>query len=164
MSHAWRAAGVDGSSRIAAFARSIAAKNGLSAETGGPVSIVTGKVEELATLPGGGDAGQKVDVLVSEWMGYALLFECMLDSVLLARDRCTPLLVLKFDGYAWKTCRRSMSGAVSWSPCRGQSVGVSAQVNMRHRALLLPATLVRLHRLLGCCIKKCLFLRMDDGP
>ena len=30
----------------------------------------------------------QVDVIVSEWMGYALLFESMLDSVLHARDRC----------------------------------------------------------------------------
>ena len=29
----------------------------------------------------------QVDVLVSEWMGYALLFETMLDTVLRARDR-----------------------------------------------------------------------------
>ena len=28
-----------------------------------------------------------MDVLISEWMGYALLFESMLDSVLIARDR-----------------------------------------------------------------------------
>lgn len=79
---------MDGSARVADFARRIAAKNGLSAEAGGLVHIVTGKVEELAALPGGGGAEQKADVLVSEWMGYALLFECMLDSVLAARDRC----------------------------------------------------------------------------
>ena len=30
---------------------------------------------------------QKVDVIISEWMGYALLYESMLDSVLHARDR-----------------------------------------------------------------------------
>eukprot|EP00983_Pelagomonas_calceolata_P120798 1160739-Pelagomonas_calceolata.AAC.12 len=30
---------------------------------------------------------RQVDVIVSEWMGYALLFETMLDSVLSARDR-----------------------------------------------------------------------------
>lgn len=30
---------------------------------------------------------EKVDVIVSEWMGYALLYESMLDSVLRARDR-----------------------------------------------------------------------------
>ncbi len=156
MSHAWRGAGVDGSSRIAAFARSIATKNGLSAETGGPISIVTGKVEELATLPGGGgDAGQKADVLVSEWMGYALLFECMLDSVLLARDRCTPLLVLNLIFMPGKPAAvpgRSLCWGLGF--CRGQAAGVSAQVIMRHQSLLLPATFVRLHRLLGCCIKK----------
>ena len=30
---------------------------------------------------------EHVDVIVSEWMGYALLYESMLDSVLSARDR-----------------------------------------------------------------------------
>ncbi len=29
----------------------------------------------------------QVDVIVSEWMGYGLFFECMLDSVLHVRDR-----------------------------------------------------------------------------
>ena len=29
----------------------------------------------------------QVDVIISEWMGYFLLFESMLDSVLYARDR-----------------------------------------------------------------------------
>lgn len=28
-----------------------------------------------------------VDIIISEWMGYALLYESMLDSVLRARDR-----------------------------------------------------------------------------
>lgn len=32
-------------------------------------------------------AALQVDVIVSEWMGYTLLFETMLDSVLHARDR-----------------------------------------------------------------------------
>ncbi|XP_047515236.1 protein arginine N-methyltransferase 3 [Pieris napi] len=31
---------------------------------------------------------EKVDIIVSEWMGYFLLFEGMLDSVIYARDRC----------------------------------------------------------------------------
>jgi type I protein arginine methyltransferase len=38
-------------------------------------------VEEI-TLP-----VEKVDIIVSEWMGYALLYEAMLDSVLSARDK-----------------------------------------------------------------------------
>lgn len=29
----------------------------------------------------------KVDIIISEWMGYFLLYESMLDTVLLARDK-----------------------------------------------------------------------------
>ena len=71
--------GVDGSARMAEVAGALAAANGL----GDKVGIVSGKVEDLESLPGGGG----FDVLVSEWMGYCLLFESMLDTVLLARDR-----------------------------------------------------------------------------
>ncbi|KAG8832287.1 hypothetical protein FRC17_001569 [Serendipita sp. 399] len=48
------------------------------------ITLVRGKVEELKTLP---DGITHVDVIISEWMGYALLYESMLDSVLHARDR-----------------------------------------------------------------------------
>ncbi|ORY83596.1 S-adenosyl-L-methionine-dependent methyltransferase [Leucosporidium creatinivorum] len=44
------------------------------------ITVVKGKVENIE-LP------EKVDVIVSEWMGYFLLYECMLDSVLHARER-----------------------------------------------------------------------------
>jgi len=44
---------------------------------------VRGKVESIQ-LP---VEYPKVDVIISEWMGYALLYESMLDSVLHARDR-----------------------------------------------------------------------------
>lgn len=30
---------------------------------------------------------KKVDIIISEWMGYFLLFESMLDTVLAARDK-----------------------------------------------------------------------------
>jgi type I protein arginine methyltransferase len=30
---------------------------------------------------------EKVDIIISEWMGYFLLYESMLDSVLWARDK-----------------------------------------------------------------------------
>ena len=42
---------------------------------------------EDITLP---DGVTEVDVIISEWMGYALLYESMLDSVLRARDRFLP--------------------------------------------------------------------------
>ena len=45
------------------------------------VTLVKGRLEET-TLP-----HEKFDVIVSEWMGYFLLFEGMLDSVLAARDK-----------------------------------------------------------------------------
>lgn len=45
------------------------------------IICVRGKMEEV-TMPVG-----KVDVIVSEWMGYCLLYESMLDSVLYARDQ-----------------------------------------------------------------------------
>lgn len=45
--------------------------------------VIRGKVEDIQ-LP---DDITHVDVIISEWMGYALLYESMLDSVLRARDR-----------------------------------------------------------------------------
>lgn len=47
------------------------------------VTLVKGKVEEV-TLP---DGIEKVDIIISEWMGYFLLYESMLDTVLVARDK-----------------------------------------------------------------------------
>lgn len=64
-------------------ARSIVFANGLSP----PIVLLRGKIEEVK-LP-----VEKVDVIISEWMGYALLYEAMLDSVIWARDR-----YLKEDG------------------------------------------------------------------
>jgi protein arginine N-methyltransferase 3 len=42
---------------------------------------IRGKIEEV-TLP-----VEQVDIIISEWMGYGLLFEAMFDSVIYARDR-----------------------------------------------------------------------------
>lgn len=58
-------------------ARQIVADNGLS----DTVTIINGKIEEIE-LP-----VPKVDIIISEWMGYFLLYESMLDSVLFARDK-----------------------------------------------------------------------------
>ncbi|KAJ7217773.1 S-adenosyl-L-methionine-dependent methyltransferase, partial [Mycena pura] len=45
------------------------------------ITLVKGKLEE-AELP-----FQEFDIIISEWMGYFLLYESMLDTVLLARDK-----------------------------------------------------------------------------
>jgi len=58
-------------------AREIVNKNGYA----DVITILHGKMEEV-TLP-----VDKVDIIISEWMGYFLLFESMLPSVLYARDR-----------------------------------------------------------------------------
>ncbi|XP_064423289.1 protein arginine N-methyltransferase 3 isoform X1 [Latimeria chalumnae] len=45
------------------------------------ITLVKGRIEEV-DLP-----VEKVDIIISEWMGYFLLFESMLDSVIYARDK-----------------------------------------------------------------------------
>lgn len=45
------------------------------------IEVIQGTIETIE-LP------EKVDVIISEWMGYFLLRESMLDSVVLARDKC----------------------------------------------------------------------------
>merc|ERR1712240_65608 len=47
------------------------------------VTIIRGKVEEIS-LPDGID---KVDIIISEWMGYCLFYESMLNTVIYARDK-----------------------------------------------------------------------------
>jgi type I protein arginine methyltransferase len=64
-------------SSIIVQARQIVAKNNLSHK----ITLIRGKVEEI-DLP-----VETVDIIVSEWMGYFLLYESMLDTVLFARDK-----------------------------------------------------------------------------
>ncbi|KAM3852299.1 protein arginine N-methyltransferase 3 isoform 2-T2 [Vipera latastei] len=45
------------------------------------IHLIKGRIEEV-DIP-----VEKVDVIISEWMGYFLLFESMLDSVIYARDK-----------------------------------------------------------------------------
>jgi SAM-dependent methyltransferase len=68
--------GVDNSSVILT-AEKIVKENGLE----DVVTLIQGKIEEVE-LP-----VEKVDVIISEWMGYFLVFESMLDSVIFARDK-----------------------------------------------------------------------------
>lgn len=48
------------------------------------IKFLKGRLEDMK-LPL--EDGEKVDIIVSEWMGYFLLFEGMLDSVINARDK-----------------------------------------------------------------------------
>ena len=64
-------------SAIADQAAAIVRDNGYE----GRITIIKGKAEEI-TLP-----VDSVDVIISEWMGYFLLYESMLDTVIFCRDK-----------------------------------------------------------------------------
>mmetsp|Transcript_12649 Transcript_12649/g.23710 ORF Transcript_12649/g.23710 Transcript_12649/m.23710 type:complete len:547 (+) Transcript_12649:135-1775(+) len=64
------------------------------------ITVVHGKVEDLIEkkrdmLPL--EDGELVDIVISEWMGYALFFESMIPSVMVARDH----LMEKTNGTMW---------------------------------------------------------------
>lgn len=66
------------------------------------ITVIKGRAEDI-TLP-----VEKVDVIVSEWMGYNLLYESMLGTVLYARDKwLVPGGLILPD-----TCQMYMSGDV----------------------------------------------------
>jgi len=73
--------GVDMSS-IINKAREIVEVNGLTSK----VTLLQGKMEEVE-MPVQHLNNGKVDIIISEWMGYFLLYESMLDTVLYARDK-----------------------------------------------------------------------------
>jgi protein arginine N-methyltransferase 3 len=74
-------------SGIAVRAKEIIEKNGYADK----IELIQGRAEDFNTQRLIGK--EKVDIIISEWMGYGLLFEGMLDSVLRARD-----MYLKPDG------------------------------------------------------------------
>ncbi|XP_077025829.1 protein arginine N-methyltransferase 8 isoform X2 [Tamandua tetradactyla] len=64
------------------------------------ITIFKGKVEEVE-LP-----VEKVDIIISEWMGYCLFYESMLNTVIFARDKW-----LEVDIYTVKTEELSFTSA-----------------------------------------------------
>ncbi|XP_022933999.1 protein arginine N-methyltransferase 1.1 [Cucurbita moschata] len=64
-------------SHMADMAKEIVEANGFS----NVITVLKGKIEEIE-LP-----VARVDIIISEWMGYFLLFENMLNTVLYARDK-----------------------------------------------------------------------------
>lgn len=61
---------------MAKHARKLVDSNGY----GSVVKVIQGSMEEV-------ELEEQVDIIVSEWMGYFLLRESMLDSVIVARDK-----------------------------------------------------------------------------
>jgi protein arginine N-methyltransferase 1 len=71
------------------------------------ITVLKGKIEEIV-LP-----VEKVDIIISEWMGYFLFYESMLDCVLYARDK-----YLKEDGLVSKLLTKSDASKQTHCPCR----------------------------------------------
>eukprot|EP00850_Spirogloea_muscicola_P015658 SM000122S25765 [mRNA] locus=s122:162506:166151:- [translate_table: standard] len=86
---------VDASPRIASVARQIAEANAATScrsreSSAAPqerpvIEVVVGMIEQLDSQMGIEE--RSVDVLVSEWMGYCLLYESMLSSLIYARNK-----------------------------------------------------------------------------
>lgn len=78
-------------SNIIIQARQIVDDNGLTDK----ITLIQGKMEEVQ-LP-----VPQVDIIISEWMGYFLLYESMLDTVLVARDKYLVSWRTTRDVYLW---------------------------------------------------------------
>lgn len=63
------------------------------------ITIFKGKVEEVE-LP-----VEKVDIIISEWMGYCLFYESMLNTVIFARDKWLVSML------------HAVPSLVCWLPC-----------------------------------------------
>ena len=91
---------------MAAHAKELVEGNGLS----GIVEVIQSSVEDL-------DLPCKVDIIVSEWMGYILLRESMLDSVVRARNKW-----LKSDGTLFPSHATMYWGLISYEEDREQKI------------------------------------------
>ena len=117
-----RVCAVDGSAAIAETAREIVEENHLTPK----IDVRSGLIEAPGTLP----EGYACDVIVSEWMGYCLLYESMLLSVLHARDKylreggCVlpDLARIMVAG-----CDRSVVSAKFWDDVEGFSMRTVAR-------------------------------------
>lgn len=67
-------------SSIVDSAKKIVEENNLTHK----IEVIKSKIEDLDKLPRG---IEQVDIIISEWMGYCLFYESMLDTVIYARDK-----------------------------------------------------------------------------
>nr|CAH7764952.1 unnamed protein product [Callosobruchus chinensis] len=117
-------------SSVYVLAEELAEENNLS----GVIKVLNGRVEDIA-LP------EKVDIIVSEWMGFYLLHEAMLNSVIEARDK-----FLKPDGLLFPESATLYSAPCSvpalydyWEDVQGVSMTCLAS-KLREQACKKPVT------------------------
>lgn len=99
--------GVD-MSTIIEKAKQIVKVNGMEDK----ITLIQGKMEDIE-LP-----VDKVDIIISEWMGYFLLYESMLDTVLLARDK-----YLKPDGLIFPDVAKIYMAAIEDGDYKEEKIG-----------------------------------------
>ena len=108
-------------------AREIVKVNGMSDK----ITLLQGKMEEIHDqMP-----FKNVDIIISEWMGYFLLYESMLDSVLHARDR-----FLRADGVMAPSQTQMMFALCEASELYKERIGFWSDVYGEHISLY-PASL-----------------------
>jgi hypothetical protein len=89
------------------------------------VHIIRGKVEEV-TLPEG---IEKVDIIVSEWMGYCGgLYESMLPTVLYARDKW-----LADDGHLFPDQATIFVSGIEDADYKDEKIGCESRVSFSRR-------------------------------
>jgi protein arginine N-methyltransferase 1 len=84
------------------------------------ITLVKGKLGE-AKLP-----REKFDVIISDWMGYFLLYESTLDAVLLARDK-----YLKPDGLIFPSTATLFIAAMEDQDYKDENIGCAWAVSSR---------------------------------
>nr|CAD1821107.1 unnamed protein product [Ananas comosus var. bracteatus] len=115
-------------SEIAVQANEVVKENGLSDR----VIVLHGRVEDV-------EIEEKVDVIISEWMGYMLLYESMLGSVIFARDKwlkpgdLSCLLMPQFS-----LCSAAIHGAITNTERYQDSIDFWRDVYGINMSALLP--------------------------
>lgn len=105
-------------STIIEKAREIVERNGMSDK----ITLLQGKMEEVK-LP-----FDKVDIIISEWMGYFLLYESMLDTVLYARDK-----YLVKDGLIFPDKATIFMAGIEDGEYKEEKIGCKSEFGARRR-------------------------------
>jgi protein arginine N-methyltransferase 1 len=103
-------------------AKEIVAVNGMSDK----ITLLQGKMEEVV-LP-----FPKVDIIISEWMGYFLLYESMLDTVLYARDK-----YLVKDGLIFPDKATIFMAGIEDGDYKEEKIGCKSPTTAFHHSILI---------------------------
>ncbi|KAL5489482.1 hypothetical protein EMCRGX_G018576 [Ephydatia muelleri] len=80
-------------------------------------NCLSGEIEVIKARAEGAELPEKVDMIVSEWMGTLLMFEMMLEAVIISRDKW-----LKEDGVVWPSGARLFLVPCSAQQCYDEKI------------------------------------------